>query len=232
MKLIQLNLLVFIIAGVIPTQADAPQKSAPTEQSYISFTRDAWSSPPNTMRPWTYWWWPGSAVDEKNITRQLQLFKQAGLGGVHIIPIYGVKGYEDMFIKYLSPKWMNMLAHTTSEADRLGLGVDMTTGTGWCFGGPNVSDNDANASVVVRILKPDDTGRLERKLDADSLQALVAFSEANASIDLTDAVRKDGQLQWSAPAGQWRVFAVSQKPSGRDVKRSAPGGSGHMLNLF
>jgi len=29
----------------------------------------------------------------------------------------------------------------------------MTTGTGWCFGGPQVSDNDANASIVVKLTK-------------------------------------------------------------------------------
>jgi len=56
-------------------------------------------------------------------------------GGVHIIPIYGAKGYESRYIDYLSPKWMEMLRHTVTEAQRLDLGIDMTTGTGWCFGG-------------------------------------------------------------------------------------------------
>ena len=65
-------------------------------------------------------------------------------------PIYGAKGWESNYISYLSPKWMDMMGYTAAEAHRLGLGVDMTTGTGWCFGGPNVSDRDANASVVVK----------------------------------------------------------------------------------
>lgn len=48
--------------------------------------------PVNTARPWTFWWWMGSAVTETELTRQLTQFAEAGLGGVHIIPIYGVKG--------------------------------------------------------------------------------------------------------------------------------------------
>ncbi|MFN3381548.1 MAG: glycosyl hydrolase, partial [Runella zeae] len=38
-----------------------------------------------------------------------------------------------------SPRWMQVLTHTILEGKRLGLGVDMTTGTGWPFGGPNVT---------------------------------------------------------------------------------------------
>ena len=93
----------------------------------------------NTAKPWTYWWWMGSTVTESDITWQLENFAKAGLGGVHIIPIYGVKGLEKQAIPYLSPRWMEVLAHTVREGKRLGLGVDMTTGTGWPFGGPNVS---------------------------------------------------------------------------------------------
>src|SRR5262245_7721214 len=47
----------------------------------------AWPALTQTTRPWCYWWWMGSAVDKTNITRQLEQFHDAGLGGVHIIPI-------------------------------------------------------------------------------------------------------------------------------------------------
>ena len=61
--------------------------------------------------------------------------------------IYGAKGAEGRYINFLSPKWMEMLAHTTAEARRLGLGVDLTTGTGWPFGGPGVSAAEASSGV-------------------------------------------------------------------------------------
>lgn len=108
-------------------------------KTYAQTNKATSSTDFNTAKPWTYWWWMGSTVTESDITWQLENFAKAGLGGVHIIPIYGVKGSEKQAIPYLSPRWMEVLAHTVREGKRLGLGVDMTTGTGWPFGGPNVS---------------------------------------------------------------------------------------------
>ncbi len=81
----------------------------------------------------------GNAVNEADITSQLEQFAKAGLGGVHIIPIYGVKGFEKKFIPFLSDRWLAVFAHTVHEGKRLGMGVDLTTGTGWPFGGPGIS---------------------------------------------------------------------------------------------
>ena len=93
----------------------------------------------STAKPWTLWWWMGSAVTPEDITHEMEQFAQAGLGGVNIIPIYGVKGYEKQFLPFLSEKWLAAMEHTVREGKRLGLGVDMSNGTGWPFGGPNVS---------------------------------------------------------------------------------------------
>lgn len=113
-------------------------------------TPSAWPEITQTARPWTRWWWPGSAVDEANLTRELELFRHAGLGGVEITPIYGAKGYEDRYIDFLSPRWMAMLKHTGLEAHRLGLGVDMATGTGWPFGGPWITEADSSKKLVIQ----------------------------------------------------------------------------------
>lgn len=94
-----------------------------------------WPAITQTTKPWTRWWWIGNAVNAKDLTGNMEKYKAAGLGGVEITPIYGVAGYEDQFIDYLSPKWMQMLGHTLREGKRLHLGIDMATGTGWPFGG-------------------------------------------------------------------------------------------------
>jgi hypothetical protein len=191
-----------------------------------------WPEITSQTRPWTYWWWLGSAVDETNLTRELQRYYDAGLGGVHIIPIYGAKGWESNYISYLSPQWMAMLGHTVSEANRLGLGVDMTTGTGWCFGGQDIPDRDANASVVVKTYDVKAHEKLNRKFDPESTQALVAFAANGYHMELTDKISPTGEVDWKAPDGNWVVYAISQKPSGQKVKRPAPGGEGWMLNPF
>jgi hypothetical protein len=129
-------------------------------------------------RPGTYWWWMGSAVDKENITWNLEQMREAGMGGGTIVPIYGVKGYESKYLQHLSPEFVEMVSHASKEAKRLGMWVDMTTGTGWPFGGPMITDQNCDATVVYR----------------------------------------DGVL--------------SQKFSGRRVKRAAPGNEGKAINPF
>lgn len=102
-----------------------------------------------TARPWVRWWWPGSAVDRTGITTQLEAFAAAGVGGVEITPIYGARGAEDRYLDFLSAEWIEAVAFTTQEARRLGLRVDMATGTGWPFGGPWVEPADGSASLAL-----------------------------------------------------------------------------------
>ncbi|ALW85267.1 glycoside hydrolase family 2 protein [Hymenobacter sedentarius] len=116
----------------LSTQAQAPKWPAITQQT----------------KPWTRWWWEGSAVNKADLTHLLTQYQQAGLGGMEITTIYGVKGAESQFIDFLSPKWMDMLTHTLTEATRLGLGIDMAQASGWPFGGPWVAPVDASKYVA------------------------------------------------------------------------------------
>jgi hypothetical protein len=192
-----------------------------------------WPAITRESRPWTRWWWLGSAVDRPNLTRLLEQYRTAGLGGVEICPIYGAKGYEDRYLPFLSPPWMEMLAHTTAEARRLGLGVDLTTGTGWPFGGPGVTSTSASSRVVLKAYEVAGGGRLEERLPAGIVQCLRAVPTRGRlePIDLTDRVR-DGHLDWTAPPGSWRLYAVVQAGPVQKVKRAAPGGEGNVLDPY
>jgi hypothetical protein len=119
----------------------------------LSFAVEAqllWPSVNNTTKPWTRWWWEGSAVNKKDLTWNLEQYNKAGLGGVEITPIYGIHGYEKDFIDFLSPKWLDVFKHTLNESRRLGLGVDLANATGWPFGGPWVKEEDASKSVYFK----------------------------------------------------------------------------------
>jgi hypothetical protein len=191
----------------------------------------AWPAVTAECRPWTRWWWLGSAVDKPNLTRSLEEFKQAGIGGVEITPIYGANGAEGKFIDFLSPQWMDMLAHTTAEAKRLGLGVDMATGTGWPFGGPHVSAEDASARLNMHKYDLAGGDALKAALPRGRLLCLSVVSDAGDRLDLTTKVT-GGRLDWVAPPGKWRLYAVALDGPVMKVKRAAPGGVGNVLDPF
>jgi hypothetical protein len=131
------------LAGLPASGDPASQAAADAEEIR------GWPIVTAETKPWTRWWWHGSAVDRGSLSAQLEVLRDAGLGGVEITPIYGVRGEEAQFIQYLSQDWMRMLEHTLREAERFGLGVDMATGTGWPFGGPWVGDEIASRSMVI-----------------------------------------------------------------------------------
>ena len=193
----------------------------------------AWPPITSQTKPWAFNWWMGSAVDKTNLTHELERYAAGGLGGIHIIPIYGAKGFESKYIKYLSPEWMDMMGWTVSEANRLGMGVDMTTGTGWCFGGPQITDEDANASVVVKIIHAERGKPWGSSIDVKTAQAIVAVFSDGKSQDLTEPMKNPLiDWYWTPPTNGCDIYVISQKPSGQKVKRPAPGGEGWMLNLF
>ena len=123
-----------------------------------------WPSVTQETKPWARWWWQGSAVNEKDLSANMQEYQAAGLGGLEITPIYGVKGHENQFIKFLSPQWMQMLDYTIKEARRLGLGIDLANGTGWPFGGPTTTETDASKTVLYKIYSIDGGEELKEKI--------------------------------------------------------------------
>lgn len=182
-----------------------------------------WPAPTRTNRPWTRWWWLGSAVDAPNLERLLAEYRDAGLGGVEICPIYGAKGYEGRFIDYLSPKWMEMLTVTTHAAGELDMGVDMTTGTGWPMGGPWIPADMASESVVLRRYPIGPDGRLSPS-GTITLADLEARSAVKAGI-AGGGNAMDGLMK--ASGGQFRLvclMAVGPGGSQADLTGSVQNG--------
>lgn len=114
----------------------------------LSVSAQDWLPPTPQSRPGARWWWLGSAVDGKNLSENIREYSLAGLGSLEITPIYGVIGNEANDIDYLSPKWMKMLRVTQNVADSAGMVIEMNNGTGWPFGGPEVTLKEAAKKAV------------------------------------------------------------------------------------
>src|SRR3954471_15868885 len=117
--------------------------------------QQVWPAITKQMKPWTRWWWMGNAVDKHNLQRRLSQMDSVGIGGVEITPIYGVKGSEAAYIDFLSPKWIEMLKYTVDKSRQLGMGVDMNVGTGWPFGGPQITPDLAASRLLIRTYTVD-----------------------------------------------------------------------------
>jgi len=204
--------------------------------------QNPWPKTTETAKPWTRWWWMGSAVDEKGLEKQLTTLSQAGFGGVEIVPIYGAKGFENKYINYLSPEWMKMLQFTTNKAKSLNMGVDMSVGTGWPIGGPQVDEQDAATKMIVQTytIAPDEKfsekivlkDEKQKNLKTVKLDIVTAYNEKNEAVVLTDKVNSDGVLDWKPNSGKWTVYAVFIGKTLQKVKRAAPAGDGYTLDHF
>lgn len=199
--------------------------------------------------PGSRWWWLGSAVDKENLTWNLEYLRNAGIASVEITPIYGVKGEESRDIPYLSPKWMDMLKYVGQEAGRLNMLVDMNGGTGWPFGGPNIRPEDAAACQFVRqfpvqartkgkygkaartyLPQSMDVSLQEPKQKGLSEIESVLFVGDDGSrcqIPLT-AVQED--VLNFVPEKDGRIYVRYCGRTRQQVKRSAPGGEGLVMN--
>jgi len=118
----------------------------PCQESFCQ----SWIPESQESKPYTRWWWLGSAVDKSNLLYNLSEYSKAGIGGVEITPIYGVKGNDANDIPYLSSRWMEMLKCTEHLGDSLGIEIDMATGTGWPFGGPQVTLSESACKAIIQ----------------------------------------------------------------------------------
>ncbi|MDE5997458.1 MAG: glycosyl hydrolase family 2 [Muribaculaceae bacterium] len=203
-------------------------------------TSTDWYATTTVNKPFVRWWWQGSAVDREGLTYNLEEFARQGMGGFEITPIYGVQGNEDNDIPYLSDKWMDMLRHVTDESRRLGLQPEMNNGTGWPFGGPEVTENESAQKLIIERWNVASGKKLTAKIEPQeerqrqfaTVEKVIAVN-GTTRIDITDKLKKDGTLNWTAPKdGNWEVYALFAGRTFQKVKRAAPGGEGYVVNHY
>ena len=205
---------IFFIATVTISAAAQTPRRAPI----------TWPAVTREMKPWTRWWWLGSAVDKQNISRLLREYDKVGLGGVEITPIYGVQGNDANDIPYLSPKWIDILKYTIGEAGKLSMGVDMPTGTGWPFGGPQVTANEAIDRYSVDTQAISGTDPIQIKPGKGQIIAVTAVSRTGQTTILTDKLNADGSINWTGRVGQELTVYILRMRAGapeRDVPPAA-----------
>jgi hypothetical protein len=204
-------------------------------------SKPAWPQITKEAKPWARWWWMGSAVDEANLTNLMTKYGQAGFGGLEITPIYGAVGFEAKYLPFLSPEWMKMLDVSVREARKNSMGIDMNTGTGWPFGGPQITPKKAASKLILQKYTLKKGEKLAEKIIPSDprqreagvqLQAVTAYGADGKIKELTSLVDVKGTLNWTDEKQDWEIYAAFCGKTLQKVKRAAPGGEGLTFDHF
>lgn len=104
---------------------------------------EAFDNPPESTKPWVYWYWISDNISKEGITRDLETMAEVGIGEALIGNVVD-PGNPWGKVKVLSEEWWSCVEHAIKEADRLGIKVGMFNGPGWSMsGGPWVKPEEA-----------------------------------------------------------------------------------------
>jgi hypothetical protein len=119
-------------------------------------------SPPDSAKPWAFWWWLNGNVSKEGITKDLEEMKRQGINGVLIDQ--GGGGETPRSIQFLSPEWHELFRYALREASRLGMEVSVNLCDGWDSGGPWITPDQANKKLVYVELQVDGPKKLSQLL--------------------------------------------------------------------
>jgi len=134
----------------VPAPDLTPKWTSPDAWMRNTSTSPRWPEVRPEARSGSYWWWPGSAVTQADLTWNLETYRAAGWGNMGVIGIYGVKGEEERSIPLFTPEWFKMFNHAVTEGKRLGMNIDLTPSAGWRIGGPHVTKEHSERSFAVK----------------------------------------------------------------------------------
>jgi alpha-L-rhamnosidase len=229
--------IVLLLLGAMPGRITAAQPAA------IDGLHAAFENPPDDSRIMMRWWWFGPAATKPELTRELEEMKAAGIGGVEIANLYplslddSTSGFRNT--PFLSPEHLESLRFAAQEAKRLGLRVDVTLGSGWPFGGPQIPVTEAAGKLRVESVPvaAGETSVLAPFVDAGE-QMLGAFFAAGRGSALDTGGPKEAAL----PVAGWFHVTAAAEPrmlicfvssrSGMMVKRPSVGAAGFVLDHY
>jgi hypothetical protein len=231
--------------------------TTPSSEKIISSRRlyAQFQDPPNSARVFVRWWWNGDRLSEKEILRELDVMRQAGIGGVEINPIK-FPGEADPVgvesIEWLSDAWIDMLRVALEGAKKRGIICDMIVGSGWPFGAEFLEGTERTQMVAVETkdleggkpyqfsrqalldeVEPHFHSSYERK-QKELLMVRLVPAEMNTfdpGLDLSDQFNGD-MMAIDVPEGRHVLYWLVKITGFQAVINGAPGAMGPVLNHY
>ncbi|MDR1980977.1 MAG: glycoside hydrolase family 2 [Tannerellaceae bacterium] len=211
-------------------------------------------NPPGSSKPFVRWWWNGDKLSAKEILRELDIMKEAGIGGVEINPI-AFPGGDDLGIPsmtWLSPEWIEMVKVALKGADERGITCDIIVGSGWPFGGEFLQPEEQSQLLTLTGQKVTGPGRIELKTEDLLKEASPqvhstfkgAFSELHslhlAPVEMSVFTptqplpfeKGSETVTVDIPEGEYVLYALVKVVGFQSVINGAPGAAGPVLNHY
>ena len=226
--------------------------------SLVMAERDLYQTfrePDMSYRPQVRWWWNGNKVTEYEILRELDVMKEAGIGGVEINPI-AFPGGDSIGIRTLewcSPEWCRMVKVAVDGCRDRGMVADMIVGSGWPFGSEYLPREQQQQLLTIETFEvgKGQTFRMAKRDILDKVNPPICSPYPNPEKELvfirlmpkhitefTPGICYDNlvggeQISLTAPADQDYVLYCFVKLTGfMAVINGAPGAQGPVLNHY
>ena len=214
----------------------------------------AFQHPPVTAKPFVRWWWNGDKVIAKEILRELDVMKDAGIGGVEINPI-AFPGGDDLgtpSLQWLSPEWIEMVKVALKGAEERGMVCDIIVGSGWPFGAEFMQGDEQSQLITLASSKVKgpatvtiETSELLKEAAPEATSMYKGATSEIHSICLAP-VRMDSfappawlpfdknnsTISVTVPDGEHVLYAMVIVTGFQAVIHGAPGASGPVLNHY
>lgn len=234
--------LCMLLMNLLVAQSSVAQKESEPNGGLSALHR-SFANPPDSSRIMMRWWWFGPAAVDSEITRELEQMKAGGIGGVEIASLYPLAfddpttGFRNT--PFASPAHLAALRFAAQEARRLGLRVDITLGSGWPFGGPEIPVTEAAGKLRVEEMDiPAGATAVQSPFIDQGEQWLAA--DLVAAGESSDAATR--AMQIAQPIKGWYRFRASDEPrrlltfissrTGMVVKRPSIGAEGFVLDHY
>jgi hypothetical protein len=134
---------VLLLAGLCCLSMPSPTISADTARLRLAFRQ-----PPDSAKPWAYWWWLDSAASRAGITADFEAMQRQGIAGVLLFDAGEGGTNAPKGPLFMSEAWRELFRHALRQADRRGLEVGVNLCSGWNAGGTWVTPEHAAKKLV------------------------------------------------------------------------------------
>jgi hypothetical protein len=173
----------------------------------------AFLNPPNSARPWVYWYFMDGHLAPEGMKADLESLKRVGIGGgVYLEVNIGIPSGR---VPFMSEPWQQMVADALGHADELGLEMALGAGAGWCgAGGPWVKPEESMQFLETSVTRVHGPGKFQGSLSKPKPRTPF-FGEETLTPELRQVWEEfyadDYVLAFLAPQGEARTADLEEK---------------------